>query len=197
MGPDIAIVGIDLASAKQAAVVTDHDSITLGRRMFDGDPWVVDSVLDWALPIAVEEGFTGVVVGCGPPATAGSPCWNAAVHVASRWCASTRCSSTAGSMQRAQTPGKQVLGFAVMGCSAGLVDLGGASLGLPGPFLALLDGPGDLRPHAGGRVAVGGEPGGCLPEVDHLGAARRTRLQVLLESRPIVLIEGADGISRQ
>ncbi len=64
--PDLAIVGIDLASAKQAAVVADHDSITLGRRMFDGDPWVIDEILDWALPIATEAGFAGVVVGCEP-----------------------------------------------------------------------------------------------------------------------------------
>ncbi len=64
--PDLAVVGIDLASAKQAAVVTDHDSITLGRRMFIGDPWVVDEILDWALPIALEAGFAGIVVGCEP-----------------------------------------------------------------------------------------------------------------------------------
>lgn len=64
--PDLAVVGVDLASAKQAAVVADHDSITLGRRMFDGDPWVIDEILDWALPIALEAGFAGVVVGCEP-----------------------------------------------------------------------------------------------------------------------------------
>lgn len=64
--PELAIVGIDLASAKQAAAVTDHDSITLGRRMFEGDPWVIDDILDWALPIAAEAGFAGVVVGCEP-----------------------------------------------------------------------------------------------------------------------------------
>ncbi len=64
--PDLAIVGIDLASAKQAAVVADHDSITLGRRMFVGDPWVIDDILDWALPIALAAGFAGVVVGCEP-----------------------------------------------------------------------------------------------------------------------------------
>lgn len=63
---DLAIVGVDLASAKQAAVVADHDSVTLGRRMFDGDPWVIDDILDWALPIAREAGFFGVVVGCEP-----------------------------------------------------------------------------------------------------------------------------------
>lgn len=63
---DLAVVGIDLASAKQAAVVADHDSITLGRRMFEGDPWVIDEILDWALPIAADAGFAGVVVGCEP-----------------------------------------------------------------------------------------------------------------------------------
>lgn len=64
--PDLAIVGIDLASAKQAAVVCDHDSIVAGRRMFDGDPWVIDEIIDWALPIAAEAGFAGIVVGCEP-----------------------------------------------------------------------------------------------------------------------------------
>jgi transposase len=64
--PDLAVVGIDLASAKQAAVVADHDSITLGRRMFDGDPWVIDDIVDWALPIALDAGFAGIVVGCEP-----------------------------------------------------------------------------------------------------------------------------------
>ena len=63
---DLAIVGVDLASAKQAAVVADHDSVTLGRRLFLGDPWVIDEIIDWALPIAVEGGFAGIVVGCEP-----------------------------------------------------------------------------------------------------------------------------------
>lgn len=64
--PELAVVGIDLASAKQAAVVADHDSIVLGRRMFDGDAWVVGEIIDWALPIAAEAGFAGIVVGCEP-----------------------------------------------------------------------------------------------------------------------------------
>lgn len=64
--PDLAIVGIDLASGKQAAVIADHDSITLGRRMFDGDPWVIDEIIDWAVAIAAEVGFAGIVVGCEP-----------------------------------------------------------------------------------------------------------------------------------
>ena len=63
---DLAIVGIDLASAKQAAVVADHDSITLGRKMFDGDPWVIEEIIAWALPIAFGAGFAGIVVGCEP-----------------------------------------------------------------------------------------------------------------------------------
>lgn len=64
--PDLAVVGVDLASAKQAAVVIDHDSIVLARRMFDGDAWVIDDIVDWAEPIAREAGFGGVVLGCEP-----------------------------------------------------------------------------------------------------------------------------------
>lgn len=63
---DHAVLGVDLASAKQAAVLTDHDSVVLGRRMFTGDAWVIDDILDWAAPIAAAAGFTGVVVGCEP-----------------------------------------------------------------------------------------------------------------------------------
>ncbi|WP_190818334.1 hypothetical protein [Saccharopolyspora pogona] len=50
MRRDFAVVAVDLASAKQAAVVTDHDSQVLGRRMFSGDAWVIDKILDWAVP---------------------------------------------------------------------------------------------------------------------------------------------------
>ena len=64
--PELAIVGVDLASARQAVVVADHDSVTLERRMFDGDAWVIDEIVEWALPIAVAAGFAGVVVGCEP-----------------------------------------------------------------------------------------------------------------------------------
>ena len=63
---DYAVVAVDLASAKQAVVVTDHDSVVLGRRMFTGDAWVIDEVLDWAVPIAAAAGFAGVVLGCEP-----------------------------------------------------------------------------------------------------------------------------------
>jgi len=63
---EYAVIGVDLASAKQAAVVTDHDSMVLGRRMFTGDAWVIDEILDWAEPIAAQAGFAGVVLGCEP-----------------------------------------------------------------------------------------------------------------------------------
>ncbi|GAB3901043.1 hypothetical protein GCM10029964_089280 [Kibdelosporangium lantanae] len=63
---EFAIVAVDLASARQAAVVTDHDSVVLGRRMFSGDAWVIDKILDWAVPIAAKAGFAGVVLGCEP-----------------------------------------------------------------------------------------------------------------------------------
>jgi transposase len=63
---EFAVVAVDLASAKQAAVVTDHDSVVLGRRMFSGDAWVIDEILDWAEPIAAKAGFAGVVLGCEP-----------------------------------------------------------------------------------------------------------------------------------
>lgn len=62
----LAIVAVDLASAKQAAVVTDHDSVTLGRRMFEGSPWCIDDILDWAAPLARKAGFAGVVLACEP-----------------------------------------------------------------------------------------------------------------------------------
>jgi transposase len=63
---NLAIVAIDLADRRQAAVVTDHDSMVLGRRMFSGSAWVIDEILEWAMPIAKTAGFRGVVVACEP-----------------------------------------------------------------------------------------------------------------------------------
>ena len=63
---DYAILAVDLALAKQAAALTDHDSVVVGRRMFPGEAWVIDEVLDWAVPIAAAAGFAGVVLGCEP-----------------------------------------------------------------------------------------------------------------------------------
>lgn len=63
---DHAIVAVDLASAKQAVVVADHDSVTLGRRMFACSPWGIAQMLDWAEPIAAKAGYAGVVLACEP-----------------------------------------------------------------------------------------------------------------------------------
>ena len=43
-----AIVGIDLADAKQMVVVTDHDSKVLARRTFRCRAWDLGVALDWA-----------------------------------------------------------------------------------------------------------------------------------------------------
>ena len=45
---DHAIVGIDLADGKQAAVVTDHDSRVLARRRLTARAWELGELLDWA-----------------------------------------------------------------------------------------------------------------------------------------------------
>jgi transposase len=52
-----AIVGIDLASVKQAAMVTDHDSRVLARRRVLARAWELGELLDWALRRARAAGF--------------------------------------------------------------------------------------------------------------------------------------------
>jgi transposase len=61
-----AIVGIDLADNKQAAVVTDHDSRVLARRGVWCRPWELGLLLDWAVERAQAAGFTSVTVACEP-----------------------------------------------------------------------------------------------------------------------------------
>ena len=61
-----AIVGIDLADAKQMVVVTDHDSKVLARRTFRCRAWNLGAALDWAAERANAKGFTGVTVACEP-----------------------------------------------------------------------------------------------------------------------------------
>jgi transposase len=63
---DRAILAVDLASAKQAAVVLDHDSVVLARRMFKGSAWCISEILAWAGPIAARAGFSGLVLACEP-----------------------------------------------------------------------------------------------------------------------------------
>jgi transposase len=44
--PQNAIVGIDLADSKQAAVVTDHDSRVIARRRVTERAWELGDLLD-------------------------------------------------------------------------------------------------------------------------------------------------------
>jgi transposase len=61
-----AIVGIDLADAKQMVVVTDHDSKVLARKTFRCRAWNLGAALDWAAARAAAKGWTGVTVACEP-----------------------------------------------------------------------------------------------------------------------------------
>lgn len=61
-----AIVGIDLADAKQMVVVCDHDSRVLARRTFRCKAWDLGRALDWAAGHASKAGFTGATVACEP-----------------------------------------------------------------------------------------------------------------------------------
>ena len=64
--PGNAIVGIELAADKQAAVVTDHDSRVLARRRVSVRAWELGELLDWALVRARAAGFVSVTVACEP-----------------------------------------------------------------------------------------------------------------------------------
>ena len=61
-----AIVGIDLADDKQAAVVTDHDSRVIARRRVTARAWELGGLLDWAVGVAAVAGFGSVTVACEP-----------------------------------------------------------------------------------------------------------------------------------
>ncbi len=61
-----AIVGIDLADAKQMIVVTNHDSKVLARKTFRCRAWDLGEALDWAAVQARARGFAGVTVACEP-----------------------------------------------------------------------------------------------------------------------------------
>jgi transposase len=66
VGKDRAVVAVDLASQRQAAVVCDHDSVVLARRMFRGSAWCISEILAWAEPVAAKAGFAGLVLACEP-----------------------------------------------------------------------------------------------------------------------------------
>jgi transposase len=61
-----AIVGIDLADAKQMVVVCDHDSRVLARKTFRCRAWDLGTALDWAAARAAAHGFAGATVSCEP-----------------------------------------------------------------------------------------------------------------------------------
>ena len=61
-----AIVGIDLADDKQAAVVTDHDSKVIARRRVSVRAWELGGLLEWAAGKAAAAGFASVTVACEP-----------------------------------------------------------------------------------------------------------------------------------
>lgn len=63
---DSMILGIDLAQAKQVAVVTGPGDQTLARRAFVCSPWGVDQMIDWGLEVAAREGREDLVVACEP-----------------------------------------------------------------------------------------------------------------------------------
>ena len=60
---DRVILAVDLASQRQAAVVCDHDSVVLARRMFTGSAWCIGEILAWAGPVAEK---AGLVLACEP-----------------------------------------------------------------------------------------------------------------------------------
>ncbi len=64
--PENAIVGIDLADDKQAAVVTDHDSRVIARRRVSARAWELGGLLEWAVGKAAAAGFASVTVACEP-----------------------------------------------------------------------------------------------------------------------------------
>jgi len=63
---DHAILGIDLAQSRQAAVLADHDSRVIARWRPRCSPWQLGELLDRALCKARAAGFAGITVACEP-----------------------------------------------------------------------------------------------------------------------------------
>jgi transposase len=64
--PELAVLGIDLADAKQVGVVCDHDGRVLARRTFRCRAWELEQAIIWGQQHARAAGFAGVVVACEP-----------------------------------------------------------------------------------------------------------------------------------
>jgi transposase len=63
---DHAILGIDLAQSRQAAVLADHDSRVIARWRPRCSPWKLGELLERALRKARSAGFAGITVACEP-----------------------------------------------------------------------------------------------------------------------------------
>ena len=63
---DHAILGIDLAQSRQAAVLTDHDSRVMARWRPRCSPWKLGELLERALHTARAAGHAGITVACEP-----------------------------------------------------------------------------------------------------------------------------------
>ena len=63
---DHAILGIDLAQSRQAAVLADHDSRVLARWRPRCSPWMLGELLERALRKALAAGYSGITVACEP-----------------------------------------------------------------------------------------------------------------------------------
>jgi transposase len=63
---DHAVLGIDLAQSRQAAVLADHDSRVLARWRPRCSPWQLGELLDRAARKALAAGFAGITVACEP-----------------------------------------------------------------------------------------------------------------------------------
>lgn len=60
------ILGVDLAQSKQAAALTDHDSLVLGRWRPRCSPWQLGELFERARDQAVAAGYAGITVACEP-----------------------------------------------------------------------------------------------------------------------------------
>jgi transposase len=63
---DHAILGIDLAQSRQAAVLADHDSRVIARWRPRCSPWKLGELLERALRKARSAGYAGITVACEP-----------------------------------------------------------------------------------------------------------------------------------
>jgi transposase len=63
---DHAVLGIDLAQSRQAAVLADHDSRVIARWRPRCSPWKLGELLERALRKARSAGYAGITVACEP-----------------------------------------------------------------------------------------------------------------------------------